>query len=291
MLFVYKRLDTLENTVQALQKNSLADKTALYVFSDNAKKDIDQPSVNAVRNFIRNINGFASVEIIEAPVNKGLAKSIIEGVSEMITRCKKVIVLEDDLVTSPNFLSYMNQALDHYEHDKRVFSISGFTMPMKSCQKDFYVTGRSSSWGWASWLDRWEGIDWEVKEYESFRKDFKQRGQFNQMGSDMSGMLDRQMAGEINSWAIRWCFHQFRQGLYTIYPATSKVMNIGLENIDATHTNEKFSRFKTVLDKSCKEKYEFDRDLFLDRKIIKQFRRPYSIPQRVKYKILNILFK
>jgi hypothetical protein len=106
------------------------------------------------------------------------------------------------------------------------------------------------------------------------------------MGSDMAGMLDRQMRGDINSWAIRWCYHQFKHRWYTVFPATSKIVNIGF-NGDATHTKDKFSRFGTELDLSDNTSFIFSDEITLDKKIIARFTKPYSIPERVKYKLLN----
>ncbi|SOD98302.1 glycosyltransferase family protein [Spirosoma fluviale] len=291
LLFTYKRLGTLQQTVSSLQKNQLSSQSDLFVFSDAAKSEKDIDSVGEVRSYLKTITDFKTITIHESPTNKGLATSIISGVTQIINDYGKIIVLEDDLETSPNFLSFMNQALDYYEHHASVFSISGFTMPMKGLRPDeVYFTQRASSWGWATWKDRWTPIDWQVKDYASFRCNDTQRKLFNRMGSDMSDMLDRQMRGDINSWAIRWCYHQYKKGLYTVFPAESKVQNIGLENPASTHTNERFNRFKTKIDQRHIRQFRFSDTIELDKYLLNQFTRPYSIPERVKYKLLNLLF-
>lgn len=293
ILFTYKRLDTLKLTVESLQRNYLASESELHIFSDAAKGPLDLVAVAAVRSFIKSITGFKTVVIYESPQNKGLANSIIEGVSDIFKKNEAVIVLEDDLVSSPNFLNYMNEGLLFYKDKKQVFSIAGYSIPIQTANEDFdvYVTNRSSSWGWATWKDRWLTIDWEVTDYPDFKNSASLRSDFNKMGSDMSQMLDRQMNGKINSWAIRWCYHQFKNNLFSIHPLVSKIDNVGFNSSDATNTKEKFSRYKTQLDTGSKIKYHFIEQFSLNADIIRQFTQPFTIKARLKYKILNMLFK
>jgi hypothetical protein len=293
VLFTYKRLDTLKQTVETLQKNYLASKSNLFIFSDAAKGEQDAEGVDNVRNYIKSITGFETVTIYESQLNKGLANSIIEGVSEILKIHETVIVLEDDLVSSSNFLSYMNQALHFYKNEDKVFSIAGYSLPIHNDESelDVYFTSRSSSWGWATWKNRWVTIDWEVKDYPTFKKSNLLRRDFNKMGSDLSQMLDRQMQGKINSWAIRWCYHQFKSGLLSVHPFVSKIENFGFNSPDASNTKERFNRYQTKLDKGGKMAFLFSKEVRLDTKIIQQFTKPFSIQNRIKYKIINLLFK
>lgn len=151
VMFVYNRLDSVEQTIENLKKNELADQTDLFVFSDAAKKEKQAESVKLVREYIHKIVGFKSVHIIEAEKNKGLAKSVIIGVTEIINKRGKVIVVEDDLIAAPQFLSFMNDALDFYESEKKIWSISGYQFPFEMPEtytKSVYAAYRSSSWGW-----------------------------------------------------------------------------------------------------------------------------------------------
>jgi hypothetical protein len=279
--------------VEALQKNYLAADSDLYIFSDAAKGEKDKKSVDEVRNYIQSVNGFKSIIIFECVLNKGLANSIIEGVTEILKIHETVIVLEDDLISSPNFLNYMNQALDFYKDRGKVFSIAGYSLPIHNDESklDVYFTSRSSSWGWATWKDRWSTIDWEVKDYPAFKKNNSIRRSFNKMGSDMSQMLDRQMKGKINSWAIRWCYHQFKYDLHSVHPFVSKIENIGFNSPDASNTKEKFNRYQTQLDNGEKNDFRFSKNIYLEKKIIQQFTSPYSLKNRIKYKIINLVFK
>lgn len=293
VLFTYKRLDTLKSTIEALEKNYLASQSDLYIFSDAAKTDNDIDDVCNVRKFIKEVKGFKTVTIYEATTNKGLANSIINGVNQIFKIHETVIVLEDDLVSSANFLNFMNEALEFYNAKKEVFSVAGFSIPIKkySQTEDVYFTLRSSSWGWATWKDRWSEIDWEVKDYNEFKNKKEYRKAFNAMGSDMANMLDRQMAGKINSWAIRWCYHQFKNDLYSVHPLVSKIQNVGFNSPDASNTKEKFNRYKTILDNGEKENFQFTNDISLKPKLISQFIKPFSIVTRIKYKLLHLLFK
>jgi GT2 family glycosyltransferase len=175
-LFTYNRLDLTKRTVEELQKNYLAPESNLIIFSDGPKTPESSKQVMDLRKYLKTIEGFLSVEIYESPRNKGLADSIISGVSSVVEKYGKAIVLEDDLLTTPNFLSYMNQAMEYYENSKEIISICGYGLKIKKpyyYKEDVYLYGRSFSWGWATWVDRWETIDWEVKDWESFKYDKK----------------------------------------------------------------------------------------------------------------------
>jgi hypothetical protein len=291
-LFTYNRLNETKQTIQALQVNYLAQSSDLIIFSDAAKNDISKDDVNKVRAYISQVSGFKSVTIIERKQNFGLAKSIIEGVTRIINEYGKIIVMEDDLITSPNFLAYMNQGLSFYESTPKIWSVSGFSFPIKY-PEDYVFDNtfgvRASSWGWATWKDRWDLVDWNVSDYEAFLKDKKACKAFNRGGSDMCKMLNDQMTGKINSWAIRFCYAQFIHGAYDAYPTKSKVKNVGFSG-EATHTRGMDKRFITTLDNSNQVDFSFKLNIEIENNILKEFRKPYSILSRLKYKLLG-LFK
>ncbi|WP_282054677.1 sugar transferase [Maribacter luteus] len=293
LLFTYKKLEPLKLTIDALTKNDLASKSILYIFSDGPAKKEDNRQVDEVRSYIQNINGFSQVNLIISKTNKGLARSIIEGVSKILETSEAVIVLEDDLLTSNNFLTFTNKALKYYGNNPKILSIAGYTPPIKlpnDYNYDTYFTLRASSWGWATWRSKWEKVDWSVQDYSVFKEDRKAKRRFNQMGSDMSRMLNDQMNGKLSSWAIRWCYHQFKYGLYTVFPTVSKINNIGFGE-EATHTNGKSTdlRFNTTLDDTHSDEFNFNESVQLDDRFVKQFVRPYSLRTRIYYKVRNIL--
>lgn len=287
VMFVYNRLDSVEQTIENLKRNELAEQTELFIFSDAAKKESQVENVSLVRNYIHKIDGFKSVHIIEAEKNKGLAKSVITGVTEIINEKGKVIVVEDDLITAPQFLTFMNDALDFYEDEKKIWSISGYQFPFElpeTYTKSVYAAYRSSSWGWATWKDRWETIDWEVRDYSSYKYNPIRIAKFCKGGTDLDKMLRYQMQGKIDSWAIRWCYNQCKQDKYTIYPVKSLVNNIGTDG-RGTHCDPTSVRFRQTLATSFK--YEFEHNLPVDREVMKRYRK--IVNRSVLRKIKNIL--
>ncbi|MFS4416960.1 sugar transferase [Maribacter sp. 2307ULW6-5] len=293
-LFTFKKLTPLKKAIAALKKNDLAAESELFIFSDAAAKPEDKKEVEEVREYIATITGFKKVTINEAAANKGLANSIIVGVSELLQRYEALIVLEDDLLTSPNFLRYMNAALRFYGPYEDVLSVAGYTPPIAQLPEgyayDTYFTLRASSWGWATWKKQWETVDWSMAGFHAFKTNRREQRRFNQMGSDMTRLLSQQAAGKLDSWAIRWCFHQFQHQLYSVFPVVSKIQNIGFV-AGATHTKgqDAHKRFATPLDAGDAHKFNFCPKVGLDKHLIKQFVRPYSFKVRLSYKIKNIL--
>ncbi|MDO7138862.1 glycosyltransferase [Algibacter lectus] len=288
-LFTYNRLDETILTINALKSNYLAEASDLYIFSDGGKNESASKKIEIVRKYLKTITGFKSVTIFESETNKGLAKSIITGVTSVLEKHEKVIVLEDDLITSPNFLNFMNQSLTFYKNDENIFSISGYTFDLKSLpiNNDFYFGYRASSWGWGIWKNRWETIDWNISDYQEFSNNKTLRKRFNRGGSDMSGMLKNQMENKIDSWAIRFCYHQFKHDLKTVFPNKSKIQSIGFSK-EATHTSGT-KRFITDLDDSNKTTFEFETFSAMDSTLMKEFRSKFSIKTRLLDKINQII--
>ena len=206
VLFVYNRPEHTRKTIEALQENELAKESELFIYSDAAKNEDTNSKVDLVREYIKKIDGFINVTIIEREKNWGLANSIIDGVTKIINEYGKIIVLEDDLVTSPYFLKFMNEALEFYEGEKNIFSITGFSFPQKfmkfksTDKDDIYFNIRPMSWSWATWENRWKGIDWDLKNFNAFILDKDKRNKFNTGGTDLTGMLLSQKSGKIDSW-------------------------------------------------------------------------------------------
>lgn len=292
VLFTYNRLFETKQTVEALQKNFLAKESELFIFSDGPKNIEGKEKVDAVRNYLDFIDGFKTVQIKESPLNKGLANSIIDGVTEIIEQYGNVIVLEDDLVTSPNFLDFMNQALDFYKNSSKVISISGYTLNLPSLNNyhlDYYFGYRASSLGWGTWIKKWKNIDWNISDYPNFKKDYKQQLKLFNLGNDMPGMLKNQMRGKIDSWAIRWCYHQFKQELITVFAAKSKITHIG-DGEDATNASGTI-KFNTPLDIGLQRKYNFNSELEVNKNLIKEFKSKFSIKTRAFDKLKRIARK
>lgn len=290
IIFTYNRLDTLEHVITNLKNNLLAINTEIFIFSDYAKNENSKKEVLELRKYLHKISGFKSVNIIERKENYGLAKNIIEGVSEIINKYGKVIVLEDDLITSKNFLCYMNQALDFYEDDKRIFAISGYTgnLPsLKNLKDEGYLSYRPSSWGWATWKEEWDNNDWEVKDFDKFIKNKDCIKKFNQGGIDMTRMLKSCMEGKNHSWAIRWSYTMYKLDKYCFYPKISKIQNIGFGE-DATNCKG-VDIYQTSLDNSKNCNFKFDKDIQLNKQLAKEFAYVFSYTNKAIKRIKNYI--
>jgi len=275
ILTIYNRPEHTKRTLEALKANTLAKDSILYIYADGYKEEEDKEEVLNTREVVKDVKGFKEVHVVERDKNIGLANSIIGSVTEVINKHGKVILLEDDLVTSPVFLEYMNNMLDRYEKEKKVFSITGFGYPdnlMKipsDYNYDVYFVPRAGSWGWATWKDRWNKADWVIEDFEEFKKDKKMRKEFNKGGDDMSDMLIRQMEGKIDSWAIRWCYTLFKNNAYCIYPIKSYVDNIGMDG-SGVHCTEIESFENTYLNQGVNIKTP--PEININELILKNFR-------------------
>ncbi len=234
-VFVYNRPDKTRRLFESLMKNAPALSSQVHIFSDAAKNEKAKEAVFKVRKYIDTLEDrgcFGKVILHKAEKNKGLAGSVIEGVTDILKSHGRIIVLEDDLILSEHFLDYMNECLDFYEKDKSIWSVSGYSHnpPRPEGYKDeIYLTYRASSWGWGTWLDRWQLVDWEVSDYKSFRLNPVANMSFSRGGNDLPSMLRAQMKGRIDSWAVRWCYSQFKAGMYSIAPVRTLVGNDGLD--------------------------------------------------------------
>jgi hypothetical protein len=235
-LFVYNRPAHTRRTVDALQKNSGSRQSDLFVFSDGPKDQSQYRAVQEVRKYISEISGFKSLHVIEREANYGLANSIIEGVSLLCQEYNRAIVLEDDLITSENFLDYMNRALEKYQDEESVMQIAGYMFPVQlKSSTDAIFLPFVNSWGWATWARAWKHFDPSAKAYSRIKEDKALRKKFEIDGCyPYFKLLKRQLEGEIDSWAIRLHLSVFmREGL-TLYPVTSLIQNIGKDG-SGTH--------------------------------------------------------
>ncbi len=234
-LFVYNRPRHTQQTVEALQKNELAEDSDLFIFSDAPKHPEAIAAVQEVREYIKNVGGFKSVSIVERDKNLGLANSIIDGVTRLCNEYGRAIVLEDDMVTSPYFLRYMNDALDLYEHEESVISIHGYIYPVADKLPETFFLRGADCWGWATWQRGWELFEQDGRRLlkELCRQKLTDRFDFDNSYPYIK-MLRAQIAGKNNSWAIRWYASAFLKNKLTLYPGSSLVLNIGMDD-SGTH--------------------------------------------------------
>lgn len=231
VLFVYNRPWHTQRTIEALQANELANESELIVFADGAKSSKDTEMVREVREYIHSVTGFKDIKIHEQDKNLGLANSVIAGVTQVVNEYGRIIVLEDDMVTSPYFLRYMNDALELYKDEEKVISIHGYMYPVEENLPETFFLKGADCWGWATWKRGWDLFEVDGKKLLRSFKSRRQRKEFDFNGSfPYYKMLIRQTKKQVDSWAIRWYASAFLKGKLTLYPGKSLVHNIGLDN-------------------------------------------------------------
>lgn len=235
ILFVYNRKDHTERLIRSLLANKLAEESELIIYSDGAKTEQEAPLVEEVRTYIQTIQGFQKISIVEQKQNKGLAQSVIDGVSQVINTYGKVIVLEDDLVLAPYFLTFMNEALDKYETENRVGHIQGCDFTNSTELPYTFLIKWTGSWGWATWKRAWDYFNPKGAELLSELKRKKLNKRFDFDGAyPFTRMLERQVKGENDSWAIRWNASLFLNDILSLNVGRSLVQNKGFDG-SGTH--------------------------------------------------------
>lgn len=291
IIFAFNRLEPLKRCVASLLANSEAAESDLIVYVDGprASKEGETEKVMAVREYVKTITGFKTVTYHFSEKNKKLGPSIIAGVMEVMNQYGRAIVIEDDLIVSKNMLAFVNQGLEQYEMVQDVFSISAYTNIVK-IPKDYpydaYFCPRSTSWGWATWKDRWDSVNWELKDWGKVEQNAKA---FNRWGgSDCFGMLKAWHEGRNQSWAIRFCYNQFVQGKHSLFPIVSKIDN---EGFDGSGTNcKQWSRYKFELDKTDNKTFSLPEDTVQNKKLRKEFLSYYSIPIRIYSRLMYMYY-
>lgn len=300
VLFVYNRPWHTEQTLKSLKLNGLSSESKLYIYSDGPKENdsIDNfRKISEVRTIIKSQKWCGEVIIIESNVNKGLAKSIRDGVTEIINQHDKVIVLEDDLELSPTFLNFMNESLNYYNNYDSVFSISGYNLPATKMSipvdytYDVYVSLRNGSWGWATWKNRWDKVDWSAEMYTLIDNNSYIKEAFNRGGDDIFPMLKQSKEKIINIWSIYFTLAHFVNHSVTIVPVESFVNNIGIDN---SGENCKFDPSLNHLVLNNKKKYRFLPIIYEDKRIINLFnsvnsKRKRPIWKKVINKMMRVL--
>lgn len=235
LLFVYNRLQHTQRCIESLLNNSLSKESELFIYSDAAKDTTDQKKVEEVRQYIHTIQGFKRITIIERNDNWGLARSIIDGVTTQINQYGRVIVLEDDLVVAPYFLQFMNDALETYKNEPKIGHIQACDFTQDPALPDTFLIKWTGSWGWATWDRAWKHFNPNGKELLQELKQRKLTYTFDFNGKyGFTRMLQRQIEGKNNSWAIRWNASLFLKDILSLNVGRSLVQN---EGFDGSGTN------------------------------------------------------
>lgn len=235
-VFAYRRPAHLRRTLESLRRCDGFDASPVYLFADGARGEADAEAVAAAQDVAREMLG-ARAELHVSPVNRGLSNSILAGVSTVLARHERVVVVEDDMELSPGFLRYVNTALERYADEPRALQVSGhmFHVPEFVGRNRALFLPFTTSWGWATWRRAWRQFDAAASGWESLAADRAERRRFNLDGAcDYATMLERQMQGIGDSWAIRWYWSVFRAGGLVLFPPVTMVRNTGMEG-SGTH--------------------------------------------------------
>ena len=229
-LFVYNRPWHTRQTVESLLQNDLSPQSDLFIFSDAAKSEAAKAEVAEVRRYIATVSGFRSVTIVERTENFGLAKSIISGVTKLCEEYGQAIVLEDDLVSSPHFLRYMNDALDLYRDVPEVMHVSGSTYPVAANDAiSSYFLHVPLCWGWATWKRAWDHFEKDIKVMDRFDADMVSRFNFDGTFTNYWEQLELNRDGRINTWFVFWYATVFLTEGLSLFPRESMLRNIGMD--------------------------------------------------------------
>ena len=292
IIFAFNRLDVLKRTVTSLLQNKEASDSELYVFVDGARKCIEgeEEKVRSVQNFVKSISGFKSIHYTFSDINKGLANSIISGVTEIFKLYDRVIVVEDDLFVSRSFLHFMNTMLNKYEQDERIMQVSGYGCKLTRIGNypyDAYINERAHSWSWGTWKDRWSTVDWEVSDYKELSASKLLQKEFNKRGSDLFGMLRGYMEKRNNSWYIRFNYSMYKQKRYCIMPIKSLVRNDGFGD-DATNCKS-YNRYKVDFEMEHNGEFNVPECFEPCERIIANSVRYWQLTYRIYGKIKTVL--
>ena len=288
IVFAYNRSQHLLQTLNYLVSDPLSKKSELYIFCDGPKKPNDICQINEIKSIVSQTAGFKSVVAEYQQINLGLANSVIYGVTKILNIFEKAIVVEDDILIQPGFLSFMNDSLSMYAGRKDIFSISGYNYPLKyssKCKDDYYLSYRSSSWGWATWKDRWEKVDWAVTNFSLLKDNINLKKKFERGGEDLYPMLASQLNGKIDSWSIRFDFAHFENDATALHPKLSLVQNIGFDGSgthDSSSTEYQVSSLGSYTDQT-----PLIPDLMISKIMLEPFNRKfrpvYSKPWGLRY--------
>ena len=228
VLFTYSRADHTKRVVESLLTNNEAKDSELFIFSDGPKNEDKKEAVEENRRYIHSVSGFKSIHIIERKENWGLANSLIAGITDVIGKYGKVIVVEDDLVVSPYFLKFINEGLEKYKDDERVGTITGFVPPIDGELPENFFLYYFQCWGWATWERAWKLLN---KDSKSLLRQLRFKKKKFDVGGGVGnyGNLYCQKVGLVDSWYLRYYASLFLKGKLSLYPGCSLTANEGLD--------------------------------------------------------------
>lgn len=291
-VFCYKRAGKLKVCIDAVLKNPECSTLDIIFFSDGFKNENDKEGVLETRRYINSITGFKSVIKHYREKNFSTGPNFETGLKYLAANYEQFIVVEDDLVVSPNYVKYMLDALDFYKNQHSVFCITGYVFPIKieNYEYDTIMYKRFCSYGWSGWSDRIKPVIWDNKGLNDLIKTsagFKNR--LNREGLDLFRMLKKQIKGTISTWDVQLQVHVAENRLKVVYPVLSKVNNIGFDE-ESTNTFG-INYLKTQVDNGEKRTFNFCNEDVIVPQLQQQIKKPYGLRALVTRKIINTLIK
>lgn len=254
VLFVYNRPKHTEQTLKALMNNDLSKESILYIYADGPKADAsedDLERIKEVRNLIKAQQWCGTVHVIESDHNKGLADSIVKGVSDVVEQHGKVIVMEDDIETSVGFLTYMNDALDLYENNEKLMSVAGFMFPISpEGLPETFCYDAGTCWGWATWKRAWKYFDADVEKIylrlENENVDWRKFNAYQKTSYQEQLMYN--VRGTLKTWAVKWQAAIYLNRGTVLHPRQSLVRNLGFDGSGMNCNDDELYRNMVLAD-------------------------------------------
>lgn len=288
-VFCYNRAAKLKTCIEALLKNPECASMDIVFFSDGYKKEADKQGIMEVRAYIDSLTGFRNVIKHYRDRNYSTGPNFQTGLTFLSENYDEFIVVEDDLVVSPNYIKYLMDGLDFYRKDKSVFCITAYVFPItkeKTYPYDTIVYKRFCSYGWAGWADRFDTVIWDKDQLQHMMDTspgFKKR--MNAEGYDLVRMLKKQISGVISTWDVQLQAHVAENQLKVIYPVLSKVSNIGFDE-ESTNTFG-INYLVTPIDKGVKRTFSYCKGDYIVPELQAQIKKPYGLKALVTRKLIN----
>ncbi|MDH3465863.1 MAG: glycosyltransferase [Gammaproteobacteria bacterium] len=295
LIVTYDRLEHLDRTISSLRSNIYAEQTDLFIASDFQRSDSEADKVTAVRSYLKTIDGFKSVTVFAREKNFGLVENCNSAVQYILEKFDRIIIMNDDLVTALGFLKFINEGLDRYRDNVKVFSVTGYCPPIRipsSYGYDAFFLGRMSAWGCAMTKESYESVcEITRNEFDDFIANKKLSRAFVKCGGqDLLTMLKRVAYDSLEAWDVQCMYTQFLKNQYTVYPSQSLVFNIGFDGT-GMHCG-KTDKFDVTL--SDKSSFTFPDDVIIDRRIVKanyKFRAVPSYARKLLWKTRGLIMR
>lgn len=284
----YNRLEHTKKSLSSLKKNKLAKKSNIIIFSDEAKSPKEDKKVLNIRNYLKKLKGFKSKKLILRNKNFGTKFNIVSAINYTFKKFDRAIIIEDDLIVSKSFLTFMNECLNKYKDKKNIWHINGWSYPfMKKSSNDINFLRSMNCWGWATWKDRWKHLSLDderlIKKFTN-----KKIHKFNIFSTmDHFSQIIRNKRKTLSSWAVYWHATIFLKKGICIYPKFSMVRNIGF---DGSGRMSSQYQYKSYINNNFK-KYQFNDHIVLDEKLINQEFLYYFQKKRILRKIVILIKK